>query len=374
MSTTELPDDRRRLDRRSSFVRLSDYTVPELRKAAVSITLLVVISAFLIYMLKEVFVAVTAGIVAGAYLLPVHAWLTRRTNRSNLSAVLTIVALTVPVIAILTYSWIEIAAAARYLDENTAYILRRLTQGLSRVPYLRNLELSDDLPRWLAAVGSSTKAIVEELRETIDAVIIGFFIFLFTTFYILTDHVRISSYIQDRIPGRYRTLTDPITGHVKAVVYGVLYGTFLTQLMKSVLILTMNLIWNVPLAVVLAIVSFFLGLLPIVGSWSVYTPVAIYLMLWRGNVIGGVVMIVIGLLFNTILISTYLRPKIAAEKSHVLNFYWMFVALVTGVYTFGLMGIIIGPVLIAILKAILDTLTLDLGYPEDEPLASAAHE
>ena len=79
-------------------------------------------------------------------------------------------------------------------------------------------------------------------------------------------------------------------------------------------------------------------------------------------------------LFNTILISTYLRPKIAAAKAHVLNFYWMFFALVTGVYTFGLMGIIIGPVLIAVLKAVLDTLTLDLGFPEDEPLASTAHE
>jgi predicted PurR-regulated permease PerM len=38
------------------------------------------------------------------------------------------------------------------------------------------------------------------------------------------------------------------------------------------------------------------------------------------------------------------------------------------------MGIIIGPVLIAVLKAVMDTLTLDLGFPEDEPLADAAHE
>ena len=60
---------------------------------------------------------------------------------------------------------------------------------------------------------------------------------------------------------------------------------------------------------------------------------------------------------NTIIISTYLRPKIAAAKSKVLNFYWMFIALVTGVYTFGIMGIIIGPVLIAMLKAILDAIS-----------------
>jgi predicted PurR-regulated permease PerM len=71
----------------------------------------------------------------------------------------------------------------------------------------------------------------------------------------------------------------------------------------------------------------------------------------------AVAMVVIGTLVNTVFISTYLRPKIAADRSQVLNFYWMFVALVTGVYTFGLAGILIGPILIGLLKAVVDTVT-----------------
>jgi predicted PurR-regulated permease PerM len=35
----------------------------------------------------------------------------------------------------------------------------------------------------------------------------------------------------------------------------------------------------------------------------------------------------------------------------------MLVGLVTGVYTFGLVGILLGPILIGLLKAILDTIT-----------------
>jgi predicted PurR-regulated permease PerM len=35
----------------------------------------------------------------------------------------------------------------------------------------------------------------------------------------------------------------------------------------------------------------------------------------------------------------------------------MFVALITGVYTFGLAGILLGPILIGLLKAIIDTVT-----------------
>jgi predicted PurR-regulated permease PerM len=68
-------------------------------------------------------------------------------------------------------------------------------------------------------------------------------------------------------------------------------------------------------------------------------------------------MVIIGFGVNTVYISTFLRPKIAAQRSKVLNFYWMLVGLVTGVYTFGLVGILLGPILIGLLKAILDTIT-----------------
>jgi len=61
---------------------------------------------------------------------------------------------------------------------------------------------------------------------------------------------------------------------VRGVLYGAIYSTLLTQTMKSVIILAMNLVFGVPLAAPLAVVSFIIGFFPIVGSWSVYVPVA----------------------------------------------------------------------------------------------------
>src|SRR6185436_5216543 len=135
------------------------------------------------------------------------------------------------------------------------------------------------------------------------------------------------------------------------------YSTFMTQAIKSLIILAMCLVFRVPLAGVLAILSFIIGFFPIVGSWSVYVPVAGWLAIFRDAPGQAVAMVVIGFFVNTIYISTFLRPKIAAERSKVLNFYWMLVGLVTGVYTFGLVGILLGPIVIGLLKAILDTIT-----------------
>jgi predicted PurR-regulated permease PerM len=366
-------EDRRREDRRRDFVSLADYTVPELRKAMLTLALLVLILGLFLYMVHGVVVAIFAGVVAGLYLIPLEQRIRRGVGKRAASAILTIVAFTVPLIAILAYSWFEISGAAAYLNENSGMIVERLNDGIRALPWAREFELQDEVARGVSTVANSSAQIVDELTEAVDILMIGIAVFLFTTFYILTDHQRLTVYLRQRVPGRYRSLVDPVLTNIRNVIYGVLYGTFLTQAMKALIILVMNLAWQIPLGVVLAIASFFIGLLPIVGSWLIYTPVAIYLMAWRGDLVGGIAMLLIGFLGNTVFISTYLRPKIAAEKSQVLNFYWMFIALVTGVYTFGLMGIIIGPVLIAMLKAVLDAISSEeesapsLALPGAEP-------
>ena len=352
-----MPIDRRQTDRRNDHVSLAEYTVPEFRKAMLTIGVLLGIVIAFFYMVRHVVVAVIAGVVVAAYLIPFREWLSKRIHNRQLTAILSILLVMVPLIGILAYSWIEISGAAKYLNENSQEIVSRLSEGLRRMPFGNRFDLRDELPRWVSAAGASSAKIADELTEAIDVWTIGIAVFLFTCFYVLTEHEQISTYIKRRVPGRYRDLTQPVARNIRNVVYGVLYGTFLTQFIKSLVILAMNLVWHVPLAIVLAIASFFIGLLPVVGSWTIYAPVALYLMLWRGDYVGGAAMLLIGFLGNTLFMSMYLRPKIAAEKSEVLNFYWMFIALVTGVYTFGLLGIIIGPVLIAVLKAVLDTVT-----------------
>ena len=61
---------------------------------------------------------------------------------------------------------------------------------------------------------------------------------------------------------------------------------------------------------------------------------------------------------------------LAARRSRVLGFYWMFVGFVTGVYAFGLPGLVLGPALIALLKAVIDTVTA----PDTWPVAPAEQD
>jgi predicted PurR-regulated permease PerM len=349
--------DRRRTDRRSGFIRLADYTIPELRKAVLTAALLAGVLGLFLYMVHEVIIAIIVGVVLAIYLIPFHVWAARRLRSRALTAIMVIVVVIVPIATVLTYSWIEISKTAEYLNENRESVAAEINAGIQQLPLGDRIQIREDLPGMVSRAADRSSAIVEGVQETLDILVLSIAVFLFTVFYILTDHKQISGYIRAKVPGRYRPLAETITENVRQVAYGALYATFLTQLLKALIVLAMNLIWDVPLAVVLAIAAFFIGFLPVVGSWSVYGPVAIYLMIFQDDPVGGVLMLLIGLLGNTVFISMYLRPRIAAEKSRVLNFYWMFIALVTGVYTFGLVGIIIGPMLIGILKAIFESVT-----------------
>ncbi len=187
-------------------------------------------------------------------------------------------------------------------------------------------------------------------------------IFLFTAFYVLVDGPKISDYVRSKVAPRYGDLARSLETNARGVLYGAIYSTFLTQAIKSALIFAMMVVFRVPLAPVLAILSFIIGFFPIVGSWSIYVPAAMWLLVFRQATFSALAMLAIGFFVNTLYISTFLRPKIAAEKSQVLNFFWMFVGLVTGVYTFGLPGILLGPILIGLLKAIIDAVTTQASW------------
>ena len=144
-------------------------------------------------------------------------------------------------------------------------------------------------------------------------------------------------YIRGRIPPRYGELSTALESNVRGVLYGAIYSTFLTQGIKSLIILVMNVAFQVPLAarardhLVHHRILSDRRLVERVrsgGGMAGGIPRRTHVRRWRWSVIGFLV--------NTVYISTFLRPKIAAERSKVLNFYWMLVALVTGVYTFGL--------------------------------------
>jgi predicted PurR-regulated permease PerM len=350
------PDDRRRDERRLNS-RLADLSVPEFRRIGLTWLLTVIVVLLFLWMVRKVLIAGILAIIIAAYLRPLYKFFLKRLNRRMASAVLTLLVVIVPVLGALAYSYLELVDVLGYISAHQSEVATQIDESIRRLPFLANFNAAETIRRYVLLVSDYGTKIPAVFKEAVVELSVAATIFLLTAAYVFTDADSIVSYVKSKVPQRYDRLRESLVTNVTGVLYGAIYSTLLTQGLKTLVIFLLNLVFGVPLAAVLAILSFIIGFFPIVGSWSVYVPVAAWLLVFRDSPIKAGLMVLVGFLLTTLFISTYLRPKIAAERSGVLNFYWMFVALVTGVYTFGLAGILLGPILIGLLKAVVDSVT-----------------
>lgn len=353
--------ERRRVERRRTG-RVGDLTLPELRRILLTTALTVIVLCLFLWMVREVIIAAILGIVIAFYIRPIYLRIATVTRQNAASAILTIVGVIVPILVLIGYSYLELADVAKYVADNQREIAARIDEALHRIPFFETANTTAAVQRMVVQASNYGATVPGAAQELLADFTIAASILLFTAFYILLDGEKIVAYIRGKIPPRYSQLATALETNVRGVLYGAIYSTLVTQALKSFILLTLFVAFRVPLAPVLAVLSFIIGFFPIVGSWSVYLPVAAWLLVFRDQPAAAVTMVLVGGLVNTLFISNYLRPKLAADRSRVLNFYWMFVGLVTGVYTFGLAGILLGPILIGLLKAIVDTVTAQASW------------
>jgi predicted PurR-regulated permease PerM len=138
-----------------------------------------------------------------------------------------------------------------------------------------------------------------------------------------------------------------VSGLIVAAVQGLLGGVAF-----AVLGIGEPVFWGVMMA--------FFCLLPVLGAWVIWVPAAIWLGV-TGHVTQAVILAgfgaaVVGLVDN------FLRPALLAGRAE-LNGLLIFVGLLGGVTVFGLLGLVLGPIILATVAILFDAYTLPRRKP-----------
>lgn len=340
---------------------LADLTIGDAKRIVVygiMVALAVVLFAMLVGHVME---TLLLGVVAAVYLLPVQEWLEKHLRARAGSALISIALIVIPLVMLTGYAWYELSSYSNLVTERRDDVIKSISNSLEYyLPGIRESARSWLQAAFGEAVTRSADAI-KSLRERSALLLSSLAVFFFTVFYVLTERTRIAAYIKVRVPGGYLPLYEKLTINIGGALRGALRAVFIDQSLKAVVILILNVVFDIPLGVVLAIVTFLIGFFPLVGEWAVYVPVAIYLIVFRGEGASGLIYLVIGLVM-TLGSSLILRPKLASKGAKRFSFYWMFLSLVAGVYVFGIPGIVLGPAILGFVKAVSDTLFGDIRY------------
>lgn len=341
--------------------RLGDVTVGEAKRAAVYAAAVGVALYLFAMMLGEVAVALLLGTVAAVYLLPVQEWLERRLHARAGSALVTIALIVVPLLATVGYGWYEMSGYSAIVQDRDKreQVIAGISASLSEYVAVENTRAV--LQNAFAEAFVRSGEALADLKKRTALLLVSATVFFFTLFYVLTQRARLAAYIKLRVPGDFMPFYERLVLNVGGALRGALFAVMIDQTLKALVILVMNLVFGVPLAVALALITFLIGFFPLLGEWAVYIPVSVYLLVFEHNPGAAAAYLLIGVTM-TIGSSLVLRPKLAARGAERFNFYWMLVGLVTGVYAFGIPGVVLGPAILGFAKAIMDTLVGEVKY------------
>ncbi|WP_332670741.1 AI-2E family transporter [Aromatoleum sp.] len=310
--------------------------------------------------------ALAWGICLAFLLAPVHRWLTRKLKgRSALSA--GIITLLVP--AVLAGPVVSLGVAfakqvtelvTRLQEEKLRFDIHLLAQ-LEQYPFVgsfvewlrQNLTATtEQLQSWLV---KGAQLLLQSLAATggnfvISALgtVVHFFMMLFLLFFLLRDGQQLLDRVVRLVPmeaQRRGDLLRLIAGTTRAVVYGI----GLTAVAQGILVGVGFAITGLPSAVVFGVLAALLALLPVGGAALVWVPGVLVLAAdshWGWAIFLSVWGTAVSVSDNL------LRPLLISTQAPVSTLV-VFVGVIGGVSAFGIIGLIVGPVLLTVLVALL---------------------
>lgn len=320
----------------------------------------------LYWMLAPFWDALAWGICLAFLLAPLQRWLTHKLRgRDGLSAgiitVLVPLVLAGPLVSLGVAFANQFAELVTRLQKQPLRFDLDLLMQLERYPLLGSLSTwlrhnfttsHDQLQGWL---DSGARLLLQSLASTGGQVVLGtldmvihFFMMLFLLFFLLRDGRVLLNRVVRLVPmepQRRGRLLQLIGNTTRAVVY----GTGLTALAQGVLVAIGFAISGLPSPVVFGVLAASLALLPMGGAALVWAPAVLALALmsqWGW----AIFMLVWGL--GVSVSDNLLRPLLISSREPV-SMLAVFIGVIGGLSAFGMIGIIIGPVLLTVMAALL---------------------
>jgi len=173
---------------------------------------------------------------------------------------------------------------------------------------------------------------------------------LFTLFFLLRDGADFLRRLQRLLPMDQEHQERLLQNVVDAVV-AVVHGSLVVATVQGLLAGLAYCATGVPFSVLWGVVTAFVSLLPVGGSALVSIPAAVYLFL-QGENVRGIILLVWCLGFVG-MADNILKPLLIGNRLG-LPVLFRFFGILGGLSLFGAVGIILGPALFALLRALLD--------------------
>ncbi len=332
------------------------------------IALIAVVSIIIVF---PFLTSIIGGAILAFVFYPFYKWMLKRIRSKGVAAFITaviiVLVVTIPAIFIFKnmtsqshYFYLrlkqqvftgELIETRCYEDTFVCKIVNDVN-SLLREDGIRNylLNLLNDV---LAFVTKKVSSVI----LSIPKIIIHLVVVLFTTYYALKDGRELLTRAAKVAPLKVHH-QEQIIKQFGDVTYAIIYGSFVVALVQGTLGAFGFWLFGIQNFIWWAVVMTFFALIPFIGTWVVWLPASFYLgltgylqgettMMWKG----------IGLFFYGLLIistvDNILKPVIVAGRARVHPLI-IVIGILGGLFAFGFIGLILGPLVLALFQTLLE--------------------
>lgn len=194
------------------------------------------------------------------------------------------------------------------------------------------------------------------VADTLFHLSIGVGLTVFLLYYFLKDGDKFADWLRNTVP-LPAEIIDQISDKGDQIMKAVLVGHILIAVVQGALAGIGLLFAGIPNAVLWTVVMIVLSLLPLVGSFLIWGPAALFLFLQGELAVGGFL-----LLWGVIVVGfsdDYLRP-VVVDRYAAVNPSVIILGVIGGIFVFGAMGIFYGPLIFGLLRVTLDVFREEL--------------
>jgi len=305
---------------------------------------------------------------------PVHKRLTARTKSPGLSAALSsllVIATILVPLTLVTWAVVnEVANVAQSVQDNVSSLLDPNSPTTGRaLKWLGKYVNVDQLRSQQYIVGRLKSLSGQIAGQTLGVVgglvgaVVEIFFVIFTMYYLFRDGEWITDWLRDVLPLE-KAQSHEIFARMRDVISASVYGVVAIATVQGALGGLMFWLLGLPSALVWGVVMIFMSMIPVLGSFVVWVPAAIFLAAtghWgKAAILTAWGALVIGSIDN------FLRPKLVGGKTK-LHELLIFFSVLGGLQVFGVLGLVVGPVIVAVTLALMDVFR-EMGRPAAETL------
>ena len=353
-----------------------------MKKEYLLVTLFFVIIGGFIYFFYQLvvpfFVPICWAAVIAILLQPVYDWLQKKIHSERAASIL----LTIVVIIVIIgpVGWLFIALVNEAGDAvqavNRMYKSGELDKLLSfNLPWLTALK--ERFSHYYDLSQINIETVIKTAIDKVTGVLFSqtswlvtnatravfyFGLMIFTLYYFLKDGEKIVNRIKRLLP-MTESQIETAFGQLHDVIIATLFGGLVIALVQGFLGGVLFAAVGLPSPLFWGAVMAFLSVIPIVGAFLVYIPAGIILIL-GGSYAAGIVVILVGIIIIS-QIDNVIRPYLISGRT-ALHPLLLFFTILGGIALFGLLGIVIGPLVAAIFMTIIHVMDLKL-HPDEEP-------